>query len=113
LAKWLVAPEQPLTSRVAVNRFWAMLFGTGIVKTVNDFGMQSEYPSHPELLDWLAADFMRDWNVKRVVKQMVMSATYRQSSRVTPDLLAKDTENRLLAHGPRHRLDAEFVRDNA
>ncbi len=113
LAKWLLSPDQPLTARVTVNRWWAMLFGTGIVKTVSDFGNQSEWPSHPDLLDWLAADFMRDWNVKRVIKQMVMSATYRQSSRVTPELLAKDSENRLLARGPRHRLDAEFVRDNA
>jgi hypothetical protein len=112
-AKWLLSPDHPLTARVAVNRWWAMLFGTGIVKTVNDFGNQSEWPSHPELLDWLAADFQRDWNVKRTIKQMVMSATYRQSSRVTPALLAKDSENRLLARGPRHRLDAEFVRDNA
>lgn len=112
-AKWLVSPEHPLTARVTINRWWAMLFGTGIVKTVNDFGNQSEWPSHPELLDWLAADFQRDWNVKRVVKQMVMSATYRQSAKVSPELLAKDSENRLLGRGPRHRLDAEFVRDNA
>jgi len=113
LANWLLSPEQPLTARVTVNRWWAMLFGTGIVKTVNDFGNQSEWPSHPELLDWLAADFMRDWNVKRVIKQMVMSATYRQAAKVTPELLARDSENRLLARGPRHRLEAEFVRDNA
>ena len=113
LAKWLTSPEHPLTARVAINRWWAMLFGTGIVKTVNDFGSQGDWPSHPELLDWLAADFMRDWNIKRAIKQMVMSTAYRQSSRTSPALLEKDSENRLLARGPRHRLDAEFVRDNA
>jgi hypothetical protein len=98
---------------VIVNRWWKMVFGTGLVKTVNDFGAQGEWPSHPELLDWLAADFMKDWNVKRSIKQMVMSATYRQSAKVTPALLARDSENRLLARGPRNRLDAEFIRDNA
>jgi hypothetical protein len=113
LARWLVSPDNPLTARVAVNRWWAMLFGTGLVKTVNDFGMQGEWPTHPDLLDSLAADFSRDWNVKRAIKQMVMSATYRQSSKVKPMHLEKDTDNRLLARGPRHRLDAEFVRDNA
>ena len=113
LAKWLVSPEQPLVARVEVNRIWAIVFGTGLVKTVNDFGSQGEWPSHPELLDWLAADFMRDWNIKRVVKQMVMSSTYCQSSRVTRELLERDSANRLLAHGPRNRLDAEFIRDNA
>ena len=113
LAQWLVSPEHPLTSRVTVNRWWAMLFGTGIVKTVNDFGSQGEWPSHPELLDWLASDFKRDWDIKRCLKQMVMSATYRQSAKVTPELLARDSENRLLAHGPRQRLVAEIIRDNA
>ncbi len=113
LAQWLASPQHPLTARVAVNRFWAMMFGTGLVKTVNDFGSQGEWPSHPELLNWLAADFARDWDVKRVVKQMVMSHAFRQSAAVTPALLAKDSENRLLARGPRGRLDAEFVRDNA
>ena len=113
LAQWLVSREHPLTARVAVNRWWAMLFGTGLVKTLNDFGSQGEWPSHPELLDWLAADFMRDWDMKRAIKQIVMSATYRQSSRVAPELLARDTENRLLARGPRQRLDAELLRDNA
>ena len=112
-AKWLVSKEQPLTARVTVNRWWAMLFGTGLVKTTNDFGSQGEWPSHPELLDWLAGDFMTDWNTKRVIKQLVMSSTYRQSSRVAPDLLARDSENRLLARGPRQRLDAEIIRDNA
>jgi hypothetical protein len=112
-AKWLVSKDQPLTARVTMNRWWAMLFGTGLVKTVNDFGSQSEWPSHPELLDWLAGDFMNDWNIKRVLKQIVMSGTYRQSAKVAPDLLARDTENRLLARGPRQRLDAEMIRDNA
>jgi hypothetical protein len=96
-----------------VNRFWAMLFGTGLVRTVNDFGSQGEFPSHPELLDWLAADFARDWDVKRALKQIVMSRTFRQSAAASAELLARDTENRLLARGPRTRLDAEFVRDNA
>jgi len=113
LARWLASPQHPLTARVAVNRFWAMMFGTGLVKTVNDFGSQGEWPSHPELLNWLAADFARDWDMKRVIKQMVMSHAFRQSAAVTPALLAKDSENRLLARGPRGRLDAEFVRDNA
>ncbi|MEN9572226.1 MAG: hypothetical protein RL514_81 [Verrucomicrobiota bacterium] len=113
LAQWLASPQHPLTARVAVNRFWAMMFGTGLVKTVNDFGSQGEWPSHPELLNWLAADFARDWDVKRVLKQMVISHAFRQSAAVSPALLAKDTENRLLARGPRGRLDAEFVRDNA
>ncbi|MEQ1829719.1 MAG: DUF1553 domain-containing protein, partial [Pirellula sp.] len=86
---------------------------TGIVKTTNDFGIQGERPTHPELLDWLAMDFMRDWDIKRVIKQIVMSATYQQTSRVSQDLLARDHENRLLARGPRQRLDAELLRDNA
>jgi mono/diheme cytochrome c family protein len=113
LAKWLVSPEQPLVARVEVNRWWAVIFGTGIVKSLNDFGSQGEWPSHPELLEWMAADFARDWNIKRVLKQMVMSSTYCQSSRVTREMLERDSANRLLAHGPRNRLDAEFIRDNA
>ena len=113
LAQWLASPQHPLTARVAVNRFWATIFGTGLVKTVNDFGSQGEWPSHPDLLNWLAADFARDWDVKRTLKQMVTSHAFRQSAAVTPALLALDTENRLLARGPRARLDAEFVRDTA
>jgi Protein of unknown function (DUF1553) len=113
LAQWLVSPEHPLTARVTMNRWWAMLFGTGIVKTLNDFGTQGERPTHPELLDWLAADLMRDWDTKRVIKQIVMSATYQQSSQVNSELLTVDHENRLLARGPRQRLDAETIRDNS
>ncbi|MGH9936880.1 MAG: DUF1553 domain-containing protein, partial [Blastocatellia bacterium] len=150
LAKWLVDPNHPLTSRVTVNRFWQMLFGHGIVKTVEDFGVQGEPPVHPELLDWLATEFMnptgrwgdgatgregdgatgregdgvnpqsairnpqsKGWDVKAMQRLIVTSATYRQSSRVTPELREKDPENRLLARGPRHRLPAEIIRDNA
>jgi hypothetical protein len=114
LARWLVDPANPLTARVAVNRFWQMYFGTGLVKTVEDFGSQGEMPTHPELLDWLATEFMRTgWDIKAAQKTIVMSATYRQSSRVTPELLQKDPENRLVARGPRFRLTAEMVRDQA
>jgi hypothetical protein len=114
LAKWLVDPSHPLTARVAVNRYWQMYFGTGIVKTVEDFGSQGEPPSHPELLDWMATEFIRtNWDVKAMQKLIVTSAAYRQASKVTPELEEKDPENRLIARGPRLRLPAEMVRDNA
>ena len=114
LASWLVSPSHPLTARVAVNRYWQMYFGIGIVKTSEDFGVQGEPPVHPELLDWLATEFTRTgWDVKAMQRLIVTSATYRQSSRVGPALIEKDPENRLLARGPRLRLPAEMVRDNA
>ena len=114
LAQWLTRPDHPLTSRVAVNRYWSLLFGKGIVKSVSDFGTQGAWPTHPELLDWLATDFVKNgWNIKRTLKQIVMSATYRQTSKLNRELYTKDPENLLLARGPRFRLQGEFVRDNA
>jgi hypothetical protein len=114
LAKWIVNPSNPLTARVAVNHFWQEYFGVGIVKTSEDFGSQGEQPSNPQLLDWLATEFVRTgWNVKAMQRLIVTSATYRQSSRITPELEERDPENRLLARGPRFRLPAELIRDNA
>ena len=114
LARWLVSPDNPLSARVTMNRQWAAFFGRGLVRTAEDFGYQGEPPTHPELLDWLALELPRQgWSMKRMHKLIVMSATYQQSSRVTPELLAKDPENRLLARGPRVRLEAEVIRDAA
>ena len=114
VAQWIVSRDNPLTARVEVNRLWAQLFGTGLVETEEDFGQQGALPSHPELLDWLAVDFMeRGWDVKAIIKQIVSSATYRQSARVTQIGLSKDTRDRLLWRYPRRRLDAEGVRDQA
>lgn len=134
LARWLVATNNPLTARVTVNRYWAMFFGTGLVKTSNDFGSQGDRPSHPELLDWLACEFMRPsvpptsgwpsgsrqdvastsaWDIKHIIRLMVTSATYRQSAVVSAEKLERDPYNRLLTRGPRLRLEAELIRDNA
>jgi hypothetical protein len=111
-ARWLVSPQNPLTARVTVNRQWAILFGRGIVRTTEDFGYQGESPTHPELLDWLSLEFVKQgWSLKKLHRLIVTSATYRQASRVTPELLARDAENRWLGRGPRGRLDAELVRD--
>ncbi len=113
-ARWLIDPANPLTARVAVNRSWQLYFGAGLVRSVEDFGSQGEWPSHPDLLDWLATEFVRTgWDVKGLQKLIVTSATYRQSSKVTPDLIRRDPDNRLLARGPRVRLPAEMVRDQA
>ncbi|HEV3237731.1 MAG TPA: PSD1 and planctomycete cytochrome C domain-containing protein [Gemmataceae bacterium] len=125
LAKWIVDSSNPLTARVTVNRYWQMFFGTGLVKTAEDFGSQGELPSHPDLLDWLAVEFMsrspaplgsgskKSWDVKALIRLIVTSSSYRQSSKVTPALYERDPENRLLARGPRLRLQAEFIRDQA
>ena len=114
LAKWMVADDNPLTARVFVNRLWTLYFGQGLVKTLDDFGAQGAWPTHPELLDWLAVDFRsHGWDVKRAIKQIVMSNAYRQSSQASPELRSRDPYNALLARQGRFRLDAEMVRDNA
>ena len=113
LARWLVSSENPLTGRVVVNHFWRAIFGQGLVKTGDDFGKQGDAPSHPELLDQLAVKFTSDWDVKQLLKAIVMSETYQQSSRVTPELLEKDPDNKLLSRAPRMRFTAEGIRDAA
>jgi hypothetical protein len=114
LARWLASADNPLTARVTVNRIWQHHFGAGLVKTAENFGIQGEPPSHPKLLDWLATELIRTgWDVKAIHRLIVTSATYQQTSKVTPALQLRDTENRLLARGPRFRLPAEIVRDNA
>jgi len=114
LARWLMSPENPLTARVVVNHFWESIFGMGLVRTSEEFGAQGEPPSHPELLDWMATELMSsEWNIKHLLKLMVTSSAYRQSSRVSEALAARDPENRLLARGPRFRLSAETIRDQA
>jgi mono/diheme cytochrome c family protein len=112
-ARWLMSPENPLTARVIANRFWEQIFGVGIVRTSEEFGTQGELPSHPELLDWLALELQKDWNIKRFLKLLVTSSAYRQSARVTAELFERDPDNRLLGRGPRVRLTAEMVRDQA
>jgi len=114
LARWLVSGEHPLTARVAVNRYWQRYFGTGLVKTAEDFGQQGELPSHPQLLDWLAIEFVESgWNIRAIHRLIVLSASYRQSSQLTPELTQRDPENRMLARGPRQRLSARILRDQA
>ena len=113
LADWVVSAQNPLTSRVTVNRMWQEKFGSGLVETTENFGLMGDRPSHPQLLDWLAVDFREHgWTVKRFYRQLVLSAVYRQSARATPALLERDPHNRLLARGPRFRMDAEMIRDS-
>src|SRR5262249_38849478 len=112
LARWLVRPDHPLTARVAVNRLWAQMFGHGIVRSIGDLGTQGDLPSHPELLDWLASEFVGEgWDIKRIMRTIALSSTYRQSSTVRPS--KADPHNRLLAYMPRFRLSAEELRDSA
>jgi len=114
LAQWIMSPENPLTARVTVNRFWQEIFGTGLVKTSEDFGIMGDAPSHPELLDWLAVEFKESgYDVKKLFTMMVTSATYRQTAVATPEKVEKDPANRLLSRGPRFRMDAEVIRDSA
>ena len=114
LAHWLVDRRHPLTARVVVNRLWEQVFGLGIVESSENLGIQTDWPSHPELLDWLAVDFVEHgWNIKRLLKKMVMSATYRQTASVDSDRLIRDPKNQLLSRGPRVRLPAEMIRDQA
>jgi hypothetical protein len=114
LARWLTRPDHPLTARVAVNRIWALLWGRGLVETQENFGLQGQLPTHPELLDWLGRDFIRSgWNVKALMRQIVLSSTYRQASALRPDLRRQDPRNLLLARGPSHRLSGETIRDVA
>src|SRR5262249_4035512 len=113
LARWLVAADNPLTARVTANRQWQAFFGRGLVRTTEDFGLQGEFPTHPELLDWLAVEFVRQgWSLKQLHRLIVTSATYRQASGVTPELLKRDPENPLLARGPRVRPEAGVIRDS-
>ena len=110
LADWLVSNDQPLTTRVLVNRFWIMVFGEGLVRTPEEFGLQGEHPTHPELLDWLAVDFRENgWDLKRLLQQMLTSRTFKQSSKVRTEL--NDPKNKLWGRGPSYRLDAEVLRD--
>ncbi|MGL5098048.1 MAG: DUF1553 domain-containing protein, partial [Planctomycetia bacterium] len=114
LANWLVDPNHPLTARVTVNRFWQQLFGHGLVRTPEDFGAQGALPTHPELLDWLATEFVRtDWNVKEFYRMMATTAAYRRAALATPDAIARDPGNERLARGARFRLDAEMIRDGS
>ena len=114
MAQWLVSSENPLTSRVVINRLWSQFFGYGLVKTPEDFGLQGEKPTHPELLDWLAVEFMESgWDWKHVCRQIVLSATYRQSSASSPELVERDPQNRFLARGPRFRMPSWMIRDQA